>query len=74
MNQSKYRVKTERIRDSYTHDVPVIIRPKLNGHGDDSCPRCVDGQLVRDDNDIACFSCGWRESAYLPGDKTSSDA
>lgn len=51
--------------NSYLIDVPDITRARLNGHGYNYCPRCKNGKLFRDVNDIACFTCGWRESDYL---------
>ena len=50
-------------------------RVKLNGKGDNICPRCKKGILIRDNiADIACLNCGWRESFYIKGHSEMSGA
>lgn len=37
--------------------------PNNNGNRNGyHCPRCTDGALLNDGNDIACLACGWRLS------------
>ncbi len=59
----KYKTR----KAKYVDGLPVSThRPRLNGHGDDYCPRCGHGGiLIRDIVDICCLRCGWRESNFF---------
>lgn len=51
-------------RRSYVElgEIINIRQYRLNGTG--RCPKC-DGYLLKDDHDICCLYCGWRDSEYF---------
>ncbi len=56
--------------DRYLIEVRYRPRPQLNGNST-RCPKCgrYGGKLIRENTDLYCLVCGWRESCFFGYEK-----
>lgn len=61
-------------RASRQIDTSNVLRARVRlGANPRRCPRCA-SMLFRDDLDLSCWLCGWRESCYFVTDGENNPA